>query len=374
MQARFDPNLLNELIDLSHNPPGNDPVLGSFYAALVEIAEEGHSISKILLRVKKSRNDITYKHLVNLIFRAFQAIKLKQNDLSYRSFDDISKWRKELANLQGDKNARRDFEKLLRTKNTNTTIYQRYAGVYTIVSHLWNNHKVTMADLGCGGNYGLRGFELKEPFKEIRDLTPKRVVSKLLRKNINLEKGLAIDKEDPNLETTTFWRMACSFYPKELDEMNSILEFEKRIKLSAKIQFIKKNLLKLKLLPKFKVDVIILSTILYQLSLYEQLILLQKAKKLLKPEGMMIIQDFAAKNLANPRHLDFNDSWFSKTYSYRTFISSRKTGWKFWEIFQWNNGRCRIVKDGEDFDKIFKTRPNRNQLSTSSVALAHSTS
>lgn len=363
MNPSFDPNFLSELIDQSHNPPGNDPVLGSFYAALVELAEEKDKIAVLLMKVKKKRSDITYKHLVNLIFRAYQAIKLKENDLNYRNFNKIRAWKKEFNLILKGKN-RKYFEKLLLTKSTTTTIYQRYAGPFALISLLYPAYDLTIADLGCGGNYGLRGLELKEPFKTIQDLTSQKIVNKLLQKKINLKMGLAVDKEDPNSTAARFWRIACSFYPHELDEMKSVLEFENKIKKSNKVQFFKINLLK-KAPPKIKVNLVILSTVLYQLNLPEQLLLINRAKKSLSQDGFLIVQDFAVKNLANARQLDFNDSWFGKKYSYRTFITAKKYKWNFMEIFQWNNGRCRIVKDGEDLNYFVKT---------SRAALAHSTS
>src|ERR1035437_9357348 len=97
-----DPNLLNELIDQSRNPPGKDSVIGNFYAAIVEMLEESNKIWKIFVKEKKKRTDITNKHLVNLIFRSFQAIKLEQKDLTYRFFTDTKNWRKELNLLESD--------------------------------------------------------------------------------------------------------------------------------------------------------------------------------------------------------------------------------------------------------------------------------
>lgn len=370
----FDQNLLSEVIDQSHNPPGSDPILGNFYAALVEMIESGHPIAYTLMRVKNRRLDITYKHLVNLIFRAYQAIKFEQNDLSYRSFDSITKWLNELKSLMSDPIIRRYFAKLLRTKSTTTTIYQRYSGPYAIVSYLWDSRLVSIADLGCGGNYGLRGIELKESFRRIKDLTSKKLLTKFLRRKINLQIGLAIDKENPDEKDVKAWRLACSFYPRELNELNSIQAFEERLRLSQKVSFLQANLLSSRKLPKNCVNVAILSSILYQLSLTDQLTLIDKARKLLKRGGIIIVQDFAVKNLANPTHLDFNESWFGKSYSYRTFILGAKTSWKFWELFQWNNGRCRSVKMGEDFDKIFKITPSKFQLKTANAAFAHSTS
>lgn len=352
MKVSFDPNLLNELLDLAHNPPGGDPVLGAFYTAVVEMVENNEPIAKILINVKKKRPEITYKHLTNLLFRAYQAVKFKEQDLSYQDLKSIPQWRKELTRVWRTKTGRY-FRLLLNTRSTTTTIYQRYAGPFAIIGYFWDGKEVSVADLGCGGNYGLRGIEIQEQFQPIKDLTPNRIITRLLLKPINIKKGLAIDKENPESKTIKAWRLACSFYPQELNKLRAIEAFEKRIKAGQKVEFLQADLLTSKKLPKRSMNVVILSTTLYQLSLMEQLTMLTQAKKLLKNNGLIIVQDFAVKSLANPDHLDFNESWFGKSFSYRTFITGKATSWKFLEVFQWNNGRCQIVNPGEDFDRVF---------------------
>lgn len=404
MKVAFDPNLLNELLDCAHNPPGGDPVLRAFYTSLVEMVEKGKPIAKILMEIRRKRPNITYKHLTNLTFRAYQAVKFREQDLFYNRFvktvdnstdegeerlqssavsqaaevykdlTDIYKWQKELNLICSNTKTKKYFKLLLRTKSTTTTIYQRYAGPYAIISYLWNGKAVSIADLGCGGNYGLKGIELQEPFKSIKDLTPKKLVTQLLLQKINLKKALAIDKENPDEEDIKTWRMACSFYPQELSNLSVIQDFEDRIKGVQKVVFLKANLLTFKKLPKKSVDAVILSTTLYQLNLQEQLTILAQAKKLLKGNGLIIVQDFAVKSLANPTHLDFNESWFGNKFSYRTFIASQKINWEFLEVFQWNNGRCQVIKPGEDFNKFFLITTAKDQPKAARATFAQSTS
>ncbi len=354
MKVSFDPNLLNELLDLAHNPPGGDPVLGAFYTSIVDMVEKDHPIAKIFMDVKSQRPDITYKHLTYLIFRAYQAVKFKRHDLSYRNLKSVSKWEKELSTVYSNKSEY--LRSLLNTKSVTTTIYQRYIGPFALISFLWNKKEVSIADLGCGGNYGLRGLELREPFKPFKDLTAKQLITKFILQPINLSKGLAVDKENPDEEEVRAWRIACSFYPQELDNLEAIKKFENRIMRSKKVEFIKTDLLKLNQLPKKSFDIVILSTTLYQLNLSQQLTILTRAKQLLQPNGYIIVQDFAVKSLARPTHLDFSESWFRRKFSYRTFITGKATSWKFLEVLQWNNGRCEIVRAGKDFKKVFSER------------------
>jgi len=115
---------------------------------------------------------------------------------------------------------------------------------------------------------------------------------------------------------------------------------------------------------------------LYQLNQNEQQIVVEKAKLLLKqPEGILLVQDFARKNPKKPQSLDFSNSWFGDGFGYRTFLATCSNDWQFLEALQWNNGRCAVVRSGEDFDAIF-TAPTKAgiQLRTSTAFLAHSTS
>lgn len=365
-----DQDLVNELHDQAENPPGADLVLGSFYQAIIEMIDNGDSLAILLQEIKKNRPDITTKHFVNLLYRSYQYIKLKEQDLSFRTFETANKWHPELSRLISNKKDKEQLETLLLTQSTSTTVYQRYTGPYAVISHVFDGIPISVADLGCGGNYALRGIELQEPFKPIHDQTPNMTVSKLLLRRIYLEKGLAIDKEDPDDETVKKWRLACSFYPKELDEMTNVLAFEQRLKGSQRVQFLKTDLLTAEWFQREVFDVAILSTILYQLNPEKQQRLIDKAKELLKPEGILIVQDFAAKQPENLQYLTFNESWSGREFGYRTFLTSALTRWNFQEVFQWMGGRCTTVRAGEDFNIIFPD----TYFQTATAALAHSTS
>lgn len=362
--------LMRELDDHAKNPPGNDIALASFYQALKEMFVAKKPMVKLIGRVRKNRPNITNKHLINLLFRAYQYLKFEMKDLSYRHFNQSNQWHDELSLVLSDKRSRIIYENILVKKSTTTTIYQRYIGPYVAILQKFGNSPITIADFGCGGNYGLRGIELKEPFKPIQDMTPGNLVSSLLTKEINFIRGLAIDKENPDGKRTRKWRMACSFYPVELDNLEEISLFEERIKKSSKVRFLGANLLLMTKIPSKKFDAVILSMILYELSGDEQIILLEKVKEFLKPGGIIIVQDFAEKDKKNKQLLNYNISWFGSEFGFRTFIICESSNWTFWEILKWNNGRCNMVRPGKDFNKLFSAYKSK----APKPAFAHSTS
>ena len=80
--------------------------------------------------------------------------------------------------------------------------------------------------------------------------------------------------------------------------------------------------------------------------------LVQTAQALLKPEGLFIIQDFAQKDPANPTRLNFSVNWHQQPFSYRTFIIGAATNGEMKELLQWEDGRCKAVRPGEDFSLL----------------------
>lgn len=356
----IEQNLIHTLSDQAENPPGNDPVLGSLYTVVLDMVNHNNTMADILKSVKRRRPDVTNTHLINLLPRTLQLMRLREHDVSrIATLTTAQQWEAELAQVLSDEPTRRTWEDLLVKKSTTTTVYQRFVGPKVLISHLFDNLPVSLADLGCGGNYALPGMELEEPFKPIADETPNQVVTRLLSERVTLKKGLALDREKPDDKEVIEWRLACR-YPAELRQIPEIVAFEEKLRRgSKKVDFLQVDLVKVDLdwLPKRVVDVANLSTILYQLNPDEQVAVLTRAKRLLRPDGILVVQDFAAKDPNSPTSLRFDESWSGKKYGYRTLLACEKTGWTFREALQWQGGRCNAVRAGEDFDEIFIQTP-----------------
>lgn len=341
-----------ELLDHSKNPPGNDPVLGAFYKALFNLFESSGDFRSLIEEVKKHRSKLTGKHLINLLFRAYQYIKFLEDDLTYVNFTHEDDWLREFRSLSEKPEVISLYKKLLMEKSTNTTIYQRYAGPYVVLSRFFRGKEISVMDVGCGGNYGLTGIHLKEPFREIADNTKNKMIGSLLSVPIHFNHAMAIDIDHPEDPEVRRWRLSCSFYPKELHELENVLAFEKRIGQKNSVKFLQTDFLKLNGKLEKKFDVIIFCVMLYQHDSQKQTELLENAKRYLNPGGIIIVQDFASKHKQKPDSLDFETSWFGGQNSYRTFICSEKTNWHFKEVLRWSNGRCIEVFEGEDFELL----------------------
>jgi len=346
---------INEFSDQASHPPGGDPFMKACYTAIVTRANTDQKLQRFF-RTLLTKKHFTPPHFVNLFFRALQYTQLfPARNIEYPYFFTTpEQWNIILDQALTDN--RGIIEKLLLTKDTTTTIYQRYAGVKAILNALYPLKKLRVADFGCGGNYGLPGLSRNIEFQPIQDSTPYKEVSALISLPITVEVGIAVDKENPLDPLSRAWRTACSFYPQELNKMKENAELEKRLSNVQKVHFVQKDLLSEKVfdshLPKHGFDAVILSTICYQLKVAQQKTIMNIAQQCLNTQGTLIIQDFARVKRSNPYELSFGVSWFGKPYAYRTFITNKMTKGEVKEILKWENGRCRGVKPGRDFNFI----------------------
>src|SRR5947209_20611373 len=109
--------------------------MGACYQALGTLASRQGEMQHLLNTVLTQR-DINPKHFANLFFRGVQQIELfDRRNASYpHSLTDPVSWEKELLDIlkvDGDQ-----LQEVLLTRDTTTTIYQRYAGAGAILSAL----------------------------------------------------------------------------------------------------------------------------------------------------------------------------------------------------------------------------------------------
>lgn len=371
----------------SLHPPGDDLIIQACYKATLDFLKTNKTFRLFIEDILRQRADLNEVHFVNLYFRTLQYIRLfvekKGETFPLKPHLLKKDWLEYLKKLLADFKKRRHFQNLLLTKDTATTKYQRYISLFALMNYFFPNNLVSVCDFGCGGNYGLKGIELGEEFDQVKDLTTKEFFTRLCSGKTKLSQGLGIDKENPDDKKSRNWRLACSLYPKEFTKLNEVLEFEQRLKMSKKVKFLRADLTRIdvtprqslalnhqKAIPKSYFDMVMISTVLYQIhDPLQQMAILEKAKQSLKKHGILIVQDFVQKR--EDGSLDFSISWFDKPFSsYKTLISSADFGWRFLEAFRWENGRCQKVKDGEDLPILLKGYFS----SASRAALAHSTS
>lgn len=362
-------SVIKEFATLAQTPPGKDKTLANFYESCFDlgIGRKGNiKFSEFIFGVLQRRKEIKPEHFANLLFRGIQYIELYESpekDYLHMQHEDIN-WTEEIQTILKNDAKRAKLHEILLTKNTSTTIYQRYVGPAAAINLLLPSKPMRGADFGCGANHGLRGYELGSEFQNVtvvtdpNELLNSQMIKAFHKLQVAIEKGLAIDNQDLNDPKTRDFTRACSFYPKELGNYQTFIDFEERLAEATKTEFLHADLLELeeKGLESESYDFVIISTVYYQLGPDKQKKVLETAQRILKDEGLVIINDFAETDIedeTNPVGLKFEDKpWYNGHFSYGTFILSKATGWRPKEIFRWNNGRCTIVMKGNDFDEL----------------------
>lgn len=344
-----------------------DSKMAAFFSASRDLANDNKEFGDFL---KSALNrDITPSHFSNLFLRGVQYIEIfDRGRTDYPdSFLDPDTWKEELIGENGIiKNHSEKLQEILAVRETTTTKYQRSAGVKAVLNAVFPGQKVKIADFGCGANYTLRGINGNIPFQEDIEYAgepdgPVSQIIELLNSKVDVENGLAVDKNQVNGREEQDWHMACNFYPGELSTDNiqamKTLEAKMDSMNQSNIGFLQGNLLKLETnhadgtLPADFFDAVVISTLLYQMTFEEQIKIINTAKKSLNPDGIIILQDFATKDPTSSTGIRFSNDW-GTSFIYRTFVLRNVPDATWQEFLQWDSGRCRTIKPGEDFDQV----------------------
>ena len=338
------------------NPPSGDPYIGSFYAAFIEHLEAGHTGAIELLQGVNSIRKLTPALHTNLLFRAFQATLI--NSSGYPEvYDTPEAWSGIMDSYFDDPSAFNLLFETLANKTTTTTVFQRYAGERAVMAYISRGKSVKVADLACGGNYGLPGISLGLEFSNIKDDTPTQFITDYINRPLNISEALAIDMNNPYEPSEVAWRHSCGIYPSELlrGGLDELLELEQILSTDSLTKFHEANILDADSIHRLlggNCDFILLNTMLYQLSEENQLRAIQIAKKALSPTGWLLVQDFAQKRTDDSSKLDFQVNWGVKG-NYRLF-GLRPDDNAIYELIRWNNSRCKQAEAGIDLMTVLE--------------------
>jgi SAM-dependent methyltransferase len=354
-------SFIENLKQQADQPPAGDIIMGTCYQATIDLIDKDQAFSDFIFNILSKRQMVP-QHFTNLYFRSIQFLEMfREFNPAYpadANFKDSNAWQETILCLKNKHES--EWTNLLLTKDTTTTIYQRYAGAKMVLNALFPGKELKVADFGCGANYGLRGLAQDLPFDYFEDYTPEILGSRLAKPGLKLTACLAVDRENPDNQDAKLWRRACSFYPQELmnDGMAKMLSFESKLEGTNKVRFLQGDLLDLDVnhrdgtLPAKTFDAVILNTMLYQMTAEQQAKVLGSAIESLNPNGVIILQDFAVIDSQNSRKLNFDVEWGE--WMYRTYVISAETEWEPKEVFHWKNGRCKELEAGKDFNFLLR--------------------
>lgn len=358
LELHANPESLSVFRTQAEKPPGSDKYIAACYKAVVQMYEEDFRLRNLLQRVESARN-IQPAHLVNLFLRAMQHRHLlNQNEAYPEAYSSSLTWRMFMNEVLSDPDYAEVFENDLKTRDTTTTVYARYASL-PVLSHMLHDGDLTFVEGGCSALY-IRGLEIGVPFGEVKDHTSQRLISEFMNRRLQNVRGTGVDRENTMQGDGETWRLSCQFYPSELGNIPKVREFEQRIQSATNTVFLQGDLTdptlidrpeikplvgRVKLLPRLTVD--------YQLDEELRDAINKNLAPLLAPDGLIVVQDFAFLDPHNPTKLYFHNDW-GQPFSYGTFVIGSRTGWEYKEVLRWSNGRCKEVKDGQDVSLLYK--------------------
>ncbi len=351
--------------------PNNDERIAAFCRAAGKLLRKNDEyldlIDDTLTYHATENGGITPSHAVNLMLRAPQKQLLKKHEeKNYpKAYTDDKLWYKDLSEMVNNPDTWAElFIDMRRNVSSNVSErYKAFKAIFLVLQERFNQPRVL--DIGSSQNQGLKKLGLNLPFEPVNVIEPildhsergyhlgtheeaEEQLNQLLQTPLQLGPSSGVDFFTPDDPMNRDWAKACSFYPSELLDDNKLAKYDAidQIDDVPNVDFIASDIFELEpkeVIEKYEepFDVITVCTMMYQLSKEERIELKSKLREFTKEDGLIIYQDFVAKDAKSPAELYFYKHWFGKPYRYRTIVedlSAPSIGLQ--EVFRWENGRC----------------------------------
>jgi SAM-dependent methyltransferase len=262
----------------------------------------------------------------------------------------------------------------LLVRNVQSNIGERYKGPVG-VAHLMRyrlGECIDELDVGCSQNQGPKRTALMEVFAfgDVEVLYPESdevdeeatlAMNALIKRKLRLNHAVGIDVIDAKDYGNKEWARACTFYLLELLDITKVEKYDAIDMLQPpNVHFYQGDFTDFDLddfaaqSPTDKFSMVVFSTMMYQAESDQQRqVMLENAKKLLKPSGIIVIQDFVSIDPNDSTKLIFHDDLAARPFIYKTLIlDPADPKGEFYEVFVWKNGRCETLRFGKDFARI----------------------
>lgn len=307
--------------------------------------KNNRNLSGIVREVIEQRPNLTPLHFGLLIQAACQYIWL-ENQEKWKIKRGKENWEELLPQIIEEHYE--EIISLCRCKNIAITVPERYCVLKATINLLFGQKPVIVFDMGSG--FIPRG--LGAIVKNKTEFLPKasefdsgELIKPLLKEPIQIERAICTDIQpcDPSWTAACYW---CSF--SELRALRDIFKQESDIPLPANLEFRLFDITDPDIEPiadlKGKVDIVMMSNILYQLNQEERERAIKNVVKLLKkPEGRLLSLEYLPKG-SRRKPFTFGAQIYSKTEE--GDLSNAQ------ELFRLDSADCKEIKVGKDFHKI----------------------
>lgn len=374
--------------DLQIQARGGGSTHDSRIAAYAEAAQESlrknRTFKETVGYLLTEKKDTSPSHATNLVLRALQKQLMVRDDLYPLGYETPDPWKDAIQEVtEKDSEKYDEFFEDIMTRNIQSNIADRYKA-FDLILHLYEERfdpHPTILDVGCSQNQGLKKMSLtdKYPFKDVEVVGSEadivapikadsrldhsafnRLIRRLFSDPFTIGRSLGIDIVPADNPSNARWARSCSFYPSELLNAEKVREYDAIDAANPKnVSFYQGDFSRLdhedfvKNAPNERYDLVTFSTVLYQVSPAKRKQMLENARQYVKPDGLIVVQDFVNVNRKDPTRLRFHKNWFKRPFLYTTIIRdpSDATG-EMHEIFRWENGRCKKIKLLKDLGRI----------------------
>jgi hypothetical protein len=371
-------SVIHALETQAEKPPSGDVHISNFNRGLVLAVQQNPNIAQKLnfavqLREQEGRH-LSDTHLINLALRAVNHEVLwsmglaghsmfqRQHHMPYPEIlglNDANDWASLIQKIH--ERYGEGWYSSIKDRETQTNVPRRGIPIPFIVNRIHNGHPVRIIDGGCSGNgmLGRLAISPEQPFSPLEDHTPELPlsngtvipagqISKMMNKPVNLQYGLGVDLGQPDRQ----WLASCR-YPREAkpEQVWLFMQDLERYSNLPNVHFQTGSILNLSEITQ-PADLVVLSTVLYQLTPEEREQAIQEALQV--PEVKWVyVQEFAVDN--NRGGLEYLTDWGPDTY--RGFMFSNYYNGPR-ELIIMDGGRVRTVKPGKDYQEFWEMTTN----------------
>jgi hypothetical protein len=344
----------------------------------------------------KKEEPFTAQYAVNLLLRSFQhtflfkrAYPILFNEtadefLNYpEDFDTPEAWLEEAGGILDNPNSHAILDYDLTQRRIQSNIADRYKGPKLAILKEYPSRfrgPLNILDVGASLNLGLTKLVVGDKFGQVEildsssrdafvhDTNATEYINHLINSPLDVAGGVGVDILPGWDLNSREWIRSCSFYPSELLDLNRIEEFDRlvlansildkhnRTKSGLNISGVNMDRLSFYIgdfadrnsmrdfshspEAEAKFDVVTFITVMHQLSDMERTAMIDRAKNYLKPDGLIIVQDFMEINPDAPNGMDFPNHWYP--FLYRTaVIDPLESTSTPRDIVVWDYGRCK---------------------------------
>lgn len=388
----------------------HDPFFPLFAQAALDLVERDTAVQDelvIIRQLRQERNpDESFGYIGNLLLREIQygqlAKELQQPDEKKRvypdDYDSEDAWRGLIrtAVVRPDPYYSQNPNLYLREVQSNVDVRYVNPKILAMLYPGRMDPRPRILDIGSSSNHGLKRLALAKefPFQEVTALDSpfgraRKVDEKIheadtaairymINRPFSIGKSLGVDRLPTHLSSFRLWVKACSFYPSEFQDKTAVQRFDEidRVE-SDTVSFAQADCtvpkdMALAVRRRKAFDIVMFSTMLYQLNQQQREVALELGEKMASDRGFVVVLDSVDASRTSGTGLRFPVEFYNnqrRPFGYKLIVKDMQDpDAGFQELLRWENGRCSRIIPNRDHTVV------ENALERVKIAIAKESS